>query len=103
MSSGHLKLKALLIAFGLTCLIACSKPEDVTRLMKQLDEGNTSQRSDAALQLGRIGSPLANRAVPDLIAMLNERNTGIQSSAAYALRKIDTPAAREALAAKSRR
>lgn len=86
------------VLISLICLaIACTDPKQVPSLIQDLHSSKASERNRAALELGRIGPPHANKAVPDLISLLQDENPGVQSGAAYALRKIDTPQARAAL------
>lgn len=96
-------IQKLFLTFVSFSLFACTDPKEVPSLIKKLNSSNVSERSDAALSLGRIGSPHANKAVPQLIRLLDDKNTGVQSAAAFALRKIDTEQTRKALAAKVRR
>ncbi len=82
-------------------LAGCEDSSRVPEHMQTLRRGTAHEKSEAAMSLGRIGSPKAVPAVGILISLLEDQNTGVQSSAAYALRKIDTPAARRALKEKS--
>lgn len=70
---------------------------EVPGLIRQLNSSQAKVRNQAALSLGHIGSPDADRAAIYLIKLLYDENVGVQSSAAYALRRIDTPEARAAL------
>lgn len=88
-------LLGLLLVFT---FFGCSDPEkEVPLLMRQLKSRDAKVQSQAALKLGRIGSPHANKATKLLIPMLSDRNAGAASAAAFALRKIDTVEARRAL------
>jgi len=87
----------LIIASG------CTDPKQVPELTRKLRSSSSSERSKAALALGRIGAPHAKSAVPELISLLDDDNTGVQSGAAYALRKIGGSQAEAALAAHSGR
>lgn len=100
-----LKHLVLLVFFGLLLPACADYEQEIPTLIRQLNSSDRSVRNKAALRLGRIGSPHADRAVPRLITLLYDDNVGVQSSAAYALRRIDTPQAKEALerATKSRR
>ena len=95
-----------LLCFAVPCLFtplflsACSDPKkEVPLLIEQLRSPESHTRSQAALRLGRIGPPHANRAQRDLIRLLNDPNPGVQSAAAYALTSIGT---KEAMAAYNR-
>ncbi|MCB0319219.1 MAG: hypothetical protein KDD56_10730, partial [Bdellovibrionales bacterium] len=60
--------------FILICLVlyaaACVAPEEeMPILIKQLRSGSKSDMSQAALRIGRIGSPHANSATRDLIKL----------------------------------
>ena len=95
-----LKIFLLLTITLMVC--SCTDPKKVPLLTRQLTSSDSSQRNQAALELGYIGSPHANVAVPSLIKLLSDPNPGVQSSAAYALRKIGTPEAKRALDAARR-
>ena len=90
-------LPRVVLVFCCTALVGCCDEARVPKELKQLYSGHAKDRSEAALQLGRCGSPLADRAVPRLSELIYDPNVGVQSAAAYALRKIDTPAARSVL------
>jgi HEAT repeat protein len=91
-------LSLLLLVWG------CTHPEkDVPVLIKQLQSSDAHTRSQAALRLGRIGPPYANRAQGILIRMLDDDNAGVQSAAAYALGMIGTPEAMTAINSHKRR
>lgn len=82
----------------------CGDPKkEVPGLVRELGSSESKTRSQAALRLGRIGSPHAVPAVGPLIALLGDENPGVRSAAAYALRQIDTPEARAALDANRQR
>jgi HEAT repeat protein len=79
----------------------CENSSRVPEHIQTLQRGTAHEKSEAAMSLGRIGSPKAVPAVGILIRLLEDKNTGVQSAAAYALRKIDTPLAKQALKDKS--
>ncbi len=86
------------VALALSVLQGCTDPKvEVPKLMRELQSRDSAVVAQAALALGRIGPPYANKAEADLIRLLRHENPGVRSGAAYALRKIDTPAAKAAL------
>ena len=95
----RLEMRKILILLSLVfSVVACVAPEEeMPILIKQLQTGDRKDKSQAALRIGRIGPPHANKATGALIKLLNDKNPGVQSAAAYALRKIDTPKAKKAL------
>lgn len=90
-----LRLFAILLLLSFS--VACTDPAKVPELTRKLSDREPRVRSQAALDLGRIGPPHAESAVPRLISLLSDPNGGVRTSAAYALRRIDTPEAKRAL------
>jgi HEAT repeat protein len=86
------------LALVLALAVGCTDPTtEVPKLMAGLRSSDTKTRSQAALGLGRIGSPHADRAVPTLVILLDDENAGVRSAAAYALRNIGGAEAERAL------
>lgn len=97
MNNNSVKFGILFALLILSIFTACYDPKEVPVLIKKLHSSDPKVRNDAALRLGYMGSPMANKATSDLIPLLTDENVGVQSAAAYALRRIDTTQARAAL------
>jgi HEAT repeat protein len=64
-------------------------PFSVSELIKKLKDENETDRRNAARELGEIGPPEAEKAIPDLIKVLSDEDEKVRYEAVRALRRIN--------------
>src|SRR2546425_174901 len=85
------RITCLLILYSLSLMSVVwgqeTRGQQVSTLIRKLKDKDASVRSNAALELGRIG-PEAKAAVPDLSDALKEKDANVRREAALALGRI---------------